>query len=430
LVGAYKDYDLEIHYHPDKANLVAAALSRKEHVHSAFVVQLPDELAKDFERLNLGIVTHTEGVTIELEPTLEQEICKGQIGDAKIQEIKDLITEGRGPEFTEDEQGTIWFKNRICVPDIDSLRETILKEAHDSVYSIHPGSTKIYHDLKQKYWWYGLKRDVAAHVAKCDVCQRVKAEHQRPAGQLHPLKIPEWKWEEIGMDFIVGLPRTPAGYDSIWVIVDRLTKVAHFIPVRTNYTGAKLAELYMTRIVFLHGVPKKIVSDRGSQFTSRFWKKLHESLDTKLNFSLAYHPQTDGQTERTNQVLEDMLRACALKHGGSWDKSLPYAEFSYNNCYQASLKMSPFEALYDRKCRTPLYWDQTGERQFFGPELIQEAEEQVRMIRENLRAMLIIGEDYWSLRRVITCISRCHRSGVWGDLKLKESCPLASLDLS
>jgi transposase InsO family protein len=164
------------------------------------------------------------------------------------------------------------------------------------------------------------------------------------------------------MDFIIGLPRTPAGYDSIWVIVDRLTDVAHFIPVRTNYTGAKLAELYMTRIVCLHGVPKKIVSDRGSQFTSRFWKKLHESLDTHLNFSSAYHPQTNGQIERTNQVLEDKLRACTLKHGGSWDKSLPYTEFSYNNSYQASLKMSPFEALYGRKCRTPLYWYQTGEK--------------------------------------------------------------------
>jgi hypothetical protein len=168
---------------------------------------------------------------------------------------------------------------------------------------------------------------VAAHVAMCDVCQRVKAEHQRPAGLLHPLKIPEWKWEEIGMDFIVGLPCTSAGYDSIWVIVDRLTKVAHFIPVKTTYSGAKLAELYMARIVCLHGVPKKIVSDRGSQFTSRYWKKLHESLDMRLNFSSAYHPQTDGQTERTNQVLEEMLRACALKHGGSWDKSLSYAEY-------------------------------------------------------------------------------------------------------
>jgi transposase InsO family protein len=236
-------------------------------------------------------------------------------------------------------------------------------------------------------------------VAKCDVCQRVKAEHQRPARLLHSLKIPEWKWEEIGIDFIVGLPRTPAGYDSIWVIVDRLTKVAHFIPVRTNYTGAKLADLYMIQIVCLHGVPKKIVSDRGSHFTSRFWKKLHESLDTQLNFSSAYHPQTDGQKERTNQVLEDMLRACALKHGGSWDKSLPYAEFSYNNSYQASLKISPFEALYGRKCRTPLYLDQTGERQFFGPELIQEAEEQVRMIRENLRIAQSRQKSYADNRR-------------------------------
>jgi transposase InsO family protein len=122
------------------------------------------------------------------------------------------------------------------------------------------------------------------------------------------------------MVFIVGLPRTSAGYDSIWVIMDMLTKVAHFILVKTTYSGAQLEELYMTRIVCLHGVPKKIVSDRGSQFTSRYWNKLHESLDTRLNFSSAYHPQTDGQTERTNQVLEDMLRACALKHGGGWDK--------------------------------------------------------------------------------------------------------------
>jgi IS30 family transposase len=241
------------------------------------------------------------------------------------------------------------------VPEIGDVRETILREAHDSAYSIHPGSTKMYQDLKQRYLWYGMKRDMAAHVALCDTCHRVKAEHQRPAGLLQPLKMPEWKWGEIGMDFIVGLPQNRDGYDLIWVIVDRLTKVAHFILVKTTYTGAKLAELYMSTIVCLHGVPKKIVSNRGTHFTSCFCGKLHESLDTKLNFSSAYHPQTDGQTERTNQILEDMLRACALKHGGSLDKNLSYAEFTYNNSYQASLKMAPFEALYGRKCRTPLY---------------------------------------------------------------------------
>jgi transposase InsO family protein len=154
------------------------------------------------------------------------------------------------------------------------------------------------------------------------------------------------------MDFIVGLPRTQSGYDSIWVIVDQLTKVAHFIPVRTTYFGLQLAELYVSRIVCLHGVPKKIVSDRGTQFTSRFWERLHEALDTQPHFSSTYHPQTNGQTERVNQFLEDMLRACALQYGRSWDKSLPYAEFSYNNSYQESLKMAPFEMLYERDGRT------------------------------------------------------------------------------
>jgi transposase InsO family protein len=165
--------------------------------------------------------------------------------------------------------------------------------------------------------------------------------------------VPEWKWKEIAMDFIVGLLRTQPGYDSIWVIVDRLTKVTHFIPVKTTYSGPPLVELYMSRRVCLHGVQKKILSDRGTQFTLRFWERLHETLDIQLHFSSAYHPQTDGKTERANQILEDMLRACALQYGRSWDKSLPYAEFSYNNSYQESLMMAPFEMLYGRRCRTP-----------------------------------------------------------------------------
>jgi hypothetical protein len=168
------------------------------------------------------------------------------------------------------------------------------------------------------------------------------------------------------MDFIVGLPRTQSGYDSIWVIVHRLTKVAHFIPVKTTYSGPQQVELYMSRIVCLHGVLKKIVSDRGTRFTLRFWERLHEALDTQLCFSSIYHPQTDGQRERANQILEDMLKACALQYGRSWDKSLSYAEFSYNNSYQESLKMAPFEMLYGRRCQTPLFWNETGEQRVFG----------------------------------------------------------------
>jgi hypothetical protein len=228
--------------------------------------------------------------------TLEHDIRKGQLGGAKIHEIKEQIKEDKAPGFSVDDQGTLRYKKRLCVPEIKEIRELILREAHDSAYSIHRGSTKMYHDLKSRYWWYGMKRAIAEYVALCDNCQRVKAERQRPAGLLQPLKITEWKWEEIGLDFIVGLLKTQSGYDSILVIVDHLSKVAHFIPVKTTYKGSKLVELYIARIVCLHGIPKKIVSDRGTQFTSKFWEKLHESMDTKLNFSSAYHPKTDEQT--------------------------------------------------------------------------------------------------------------------------------------
>jgi hypothetical protein len=201
------------------------------------------------------------------------------------------------------------------------------------------------------------------------------------------------------MDFIVGLLSTRTGYDSIWVVVDRLTKAAHFIPVKTTYNSAVLAKLYMARIMCLHGIPKKIVSDRGTQFTSHFLQQLHEALGTHLKFSSAYHPQTDGQTERTNQILEEMLRACDLQDKIGWDKRLPYAEFSYNNSYQASLKMSPFEALYGRNCRTPLHWDQPGERQVFGPDILLEAKENIRMVWENLKAAQSRQRSYADIRR-------------------------------
>jgi hypothetical protein len=213
------------------------------------------------------------------------------------------------------------------------------------------------------------------------------------------LQVPEWKWEEIAMNFIMGLPRTQSHYDSIWVVVDRLTKVAHFILVKTTYSRPQLVELYMLRIVCLYGVPKKIVSDKGTQFTLKFWERLHETLDTQLRFSSAYHPQTDGQTERVNQILEDMLRACALQYGRSWNQSLLYAEFSYNNSYQESLKMTPFEMLYGCRCRTPLFWSEAREQKVFGPDILQEAEKQVCMVRENLRVAQSRQKSYADHRR-------------------------------
>jgi hypothetical protein len=242
-----KDYELEIHYHLGKANVVADALSRKNQVNMLAAHPMPFELAKEFDRLSLGFLNNTQGVTIELEPTLEQDIRKGQKDDEKINEIRQLIIDGKGPYFREDAEGVVWFKDRLCVPDITSIRELILKEAHETPYSIHPGSEKMYQDLKKRFWWYEMKREIAEYVARCDSCQRIKAKHQRPAGLLQSLQIPQWKWDEIGMDFIVGLPRTRAGSNSIWVVVDRLTKATHFILVKTTYNSAVCACMVFQR---------------------------------------------------------------------------------------------------------------------------------------------------------------------------------------
>ncbi|GKD31731.1 putative reverse transcriptase domain-containing protein [Tanacetum coccineum] len=208
------------------------------------------------------------------------------------------------------------------------------------------GSDKMYQDLKQLYWWPNMKANIATYVSKCLTCAKVKAEHQKPSGLLVQPEIPEWKWEKITMDFVTKLPKTANGYDTIWVIVDRLTKSAHFLPMRENDPMERLMKLYMKEVVTRHGVPVSIISDRDGRFTSLFWQELHKALGTRLDMSTAYHPETDGQSERTIQTLEDMLRACVLDFGKSWDRHLPLVEFSYNNSYHTSIKAAPFEALY------------------------------------------------------------------------------------
>jgi hypothetical protein len=209
--------------------------------------------------------------------------------------------------FHTDHQGVLRFNNYIVVPKNRQLRKQILDEAHLSKFSIHPGSTKMYQDLRQNFWWTRMKREIAKYVSECDTCQRVKASHLKVSGTLQPLPIPSWKWEDISMDFIIGLPNTSQKHDSIRVIIDRLTKIAHFLPVHTTYTAKKYAEVYLDQVIRLHVVPEKIISDQGTQFIARFWEQLQSSLGTKLIRNSAYHPQTDGQTERVNQILEDML---------------------------------------------------------------------------------------------------------------------------
>ncbi|GJS76974.1 putative reverse transcriptase domain-containing protein [Tanacetum coccineum] len=239
-----------------------------------------------------------------------------------------------------------------------------MHESHKSKYSIHPGSEKMYQDMKKLYGWPNMKADIATYVSKCLTCAKVKAEHQRPSGLLVQPAIPEWKWDNITMDFITKLPRSSQGFDTIWVIVDRLTKSAHFLPIRENDPLDKLARLYLNRIVARHGIPVSIICDRDGRFTSNFWRSFQKALGTDISMSTAYHPETDGQSERTIQTLEDMLRACVIDFGKGWVKHLPLAEFSYNNSYHASIKAAPYEALYGRKCRSLMFWAEDRQKSY------------------------------------------------------------------
>ncbi|GJZ32197.1 putative reverse transcriptase domain-containing protein [Tanacetum coccineum] len=250
--------------------------------------------------------------------------------------------------------GTLCLNGRSWLPCYGDLRIMIMHESHKSKYSIHPGSDKMYQDMKKLYWWRNMKVDIATYVSKCLTCAKVKAEHQRPSGLLVQPKIPEWKWDNITMDFVTKLPKTYQGYDTIWVIVDRLTKSAIFTPMRETDPLDKLTRLYLKEVVTRHRIPVSIICDRDSRFASNFWRSLQNALGTNLDMSTAYHPQTDGQSERTIQTLEDMMRACAIDFGKGWVNHLPLVEFSYNNSYHASIKAAPFEALYGRKCRSPI----------------------------------------------------------------------------
>jgi hypothetical protein len=229
---------------------------------------------------------------ITLTPTLRDEIIAAQKNDEGMDHIKRRM-KGGDPKvacFCEDVEGTLWFKERMVVPKKEALKKKILDEAHTSRYSIHPGSTKMYHDLRQQFWWTRMKYKVARYFSKCNTYRKVKADYMKPGGLLQSLSIPEWKWDNISMDFIVGLPMMACMFDLIWVIMDRLSKSTHFILANTNYRVQKYAKIYIAHVLCLHGVPKMIISDRGSQFVTRFWEQLHVSLETHLIHSSPYHP--------------------------------------------------------------------------------------------------------------------------------------------
>nr|GFA16283.1 putative reverse transcriptase domain-containing protein [Tanacetum cinerariifolium] len=296
-LGLLNDYDCDIRYHLGKANVVADALSRKEREPPLRIRALVMTVGLDLPRQILNDQT---------EARKPNNIKKEDVGGMLVENSSDpkkVRTEKLEPRT----DGTLCLNGRSWLPCYGDLRTVIMHESHKSKYSIHPGYDKMCQDMKKLYWWPNMKVDIATYVSKCLTCAKVKAEHQKPSGLLVQPEIPEWKWDNITMDFVTKLPKSSQGYDTIWVIV-----------IRETDPMDKLARIYLKE----------------------------NALGTRRDMSTAYHPETDGQSERTIQTLEDMLRACAIDFGKGWVNHLPLVEFSYNYSYLASIKAVPFEVLY------------------------------------------------------------------------------------
>nr|GEU59092.1 putative reverse transcriptase domain-containing protein [Tanacetum cinerariifolium] len=296
------DYDCEIRYHPGKANVVADTLSRKERIKPLRVRALV---------MTIGLDLPKQILRAQTEAKKPENLKKEDVGGMLIENLKDP-EKFRKEKLEPRNDGTLCLNKKSWLPCYGDLRALIMHEAHKSKYSVHPSSNKMYQDLKQLYWWPNMKADIATY-----------------------------------------LPRTSSGYDTIWVIVDHLTKSVHFLSMREDDSMDKLTKLYLKEVVTRHGIPISIIFDRDPRFASNFWRAFQKALGSRLDLSTAYHPQTDGQSERTIQTLEDMSRACVIDFGNGWERHLPLVEFSYNNSYHASIKAAPFEALYGRKCRSP-----------------------------------------------------------------------------
>ncbi|KAA0031702.1 reverse transcriptase [Cucumis melo var. makuwa] len=321
-----------------KANVVADALSRKSRLPKSALCGIRVALLNELRGSKAIVTTEDSGSLLaqfQARSSLVTEIVRRQSEDSNLQKKLGKSKKGLEVEFELRTDGAIVKQGRLCVPNISELKNAILAEAHSSTYTMHPSSTKI-----------------------CLIYQQVKPVRQRLGWFLNPLPVPEWKWEHITMDFLFGLPRTSSGHDD------------------------QLARLYVDKIVSQYGVPVSIVSDRDPRFTSKFWPSLQKAMGTGLKFSISFHPQTDGQSERTIQTLEDMLRACVLQLKGSWDTHLPLMEFAYNNSYQSSNCMASYEALYGRPCRTPVCWNEVREQKLVDPSHV--LQEQVAELKEDL----------------------------------------------
>ena len=243
---------------------------------------------------------------------------------------------------------------RLCIPRVETVINAVLGECHDSVLGGHLGVDKTLSLVQRGYYWPNMADDVKAYVESCKLCQEYKSQNKSTAGLLQPLPVPAKRWENISMDVASGLPETASGCTGCVVFVDRLSKMAHFVAVPSTVDSEHLAQIFVDHVFRLHGIPQSIVSDRDTRFMSRFWRAVFDTLESKLLYSSAYHPQTDGQTERMNRTLEQMLRMYTYKEPTEWDKRLGALEFAYNNSVQASTQYSPFFLVYGEHLHLPV----------------------------------------------------------------------------
>ncbi|GJS05882.1 putative reverse transcriptase domain-containing protein [Tanacetum coccineum] len=319
-IELFRDYECEIPYHPGRVNVVTDALSRKERVKPRRV----------------------RAMAMIIQPEIKGMVVAAQSEALKQENVLAERLHGLDQKMEGGEDGSLYFLDRIWVPLVGDM-----------------------------YGWPRMKKDIAAYVSKCLACSKVKAEHQRPSGLLQQPEIPEWKWDKITMDFITKLPKTKSGHDKIWVIVDRVTKSAHFLAIREDYSTERLARLYIDEIVARHGVPVSITLDRDGRFTTWVGQTLQKALGTRLD----------------------------MNFGSNWDVHLPLAEFSYNNSYHSSIRCALFESLYGRKCRSPVLWAEIEESSLIGPELVQETTDKVVLIKEKLKAARDHQKSYADNRR-------------------------------
>ena len=290
-------------------------------------------------------------------------------------------------------EGFLFMQNKLCVTK--ELRTKVMEECHVPPFMGHRGILTTTQAMENHFFWPSMRKDIEKYVSECLNCQKVKFDRHKPAGLLQPLPIPNIPWESIANDFIFGLPKSVNGHDGIWTIIDRFRKQVHFIPVKNNINAKQMARLFIQHIFKNNGLPQSIIGDRDPRTTSLFWRALFDNLGTKLKFSSAYHPQTDGQSEIANLTILDMLKCYAHETQTQWEKYLPLVEFAYNNTVHSSIGKAPFEIIYGKPLLLPIMREQ--KKKSFMP---------LKNLKANKRKRRINIEETWTSRKEIgSCLS-------------------------